>query len=543
VTQARQNVACLVFAAVLGIAVTARSQPGAPTHGTDADELGACSRLLSDYIAAVRLGDLAQAASCWRRADVVSADRLGIRYRQMPLKVDGDSPLWLHARALRDGRAACRAGTPVAVPGPAPRVTQALVLGSDADTVRFTYHFAREDGRWRLTSPVALAQAGRDVATATQIRLVDVRAAAVSGEVLDRLVVSLDSCVADIAARLSLDDAVRGRLVAGKLGYLLADPDEVARLASAPTVVVANLQQDVVITSHPCHAHELAHLVVNAWLSDLPPFMLPLLQEGTAVQLGGRWGRHPRVMERLGRTTLSDGWVALDDLLTRDGFLAQPADLTYAPAGVFVGFILEQYGAAGLRAACLAAGGDAESLSRLDADAVQARLAGALGTDWAKMAAAFAAYAARPVSSGIAPGWTMKDDAAATRLAAGDLRVTIDDADLTAPVGISVQAADGGSPQGAILFGGGPVDAPVNALFSEHFPGRTYRGETHALIFTRDEAKLYDYRLQMLVALHAEGFWPSDSYVVQDGAGLRLRVDRSLWPAEAIMVLVSHGEE
>lgn len=526
---ARRSAACLVFAAVLGIATTARSQPGTPSHGTGADELGACSRLLSDYIAAVRLGDLAQAASCWRRADVVSADRLGIRYRQMPVKVDGDSPLWLHAQALRDGRVACRAGTPIAVPGPAPRVAQALVLGSDADTVRFTYHFAREDGRWRLASPVALAQAGRGVATTPHIRLVDVRAAAVSSEVLDRLAVSLDSCVADIAARLSLDDAVRGRLVAGKLGYLLADPDEVARLASAPTVGVANLQQDVVITSHPCHAHELAHLVVNAWLGDLPPFMLPLLQEGTAVHLGGRWGRHPRVMERLGRTTLSDGWVALDDLLTRDGFLAQPADLTYAPAGVFVGFILERYGASGLRSACLAAGGDAESLSRLDAGAVKGRLAGALGTEWPALEDAFARYVATPVSSGILPGPGTMHVGAMPLPGSGRLHVTIDDVDATAPVGVEVRAT-AGAPAGAILFGGAVANAPPNALFREHFPDRTYHGESHALVFTKDEAKLYDYGMQMLVALHAEGFWPSESYLDAGGTRLRLRVERALWP-------------
>lgn len=363
------------------------------------------------------------------------------------------------------------------------------------------------------------------------VGLVDARSAVGTGAAPDRAAALLDSCVAAIAERLALAAADRERLAVGKFGYLLTDPDEVERLASAPTVGVANLQQDVVITSHPCHAHELAHLVAHAWLRDLPPFMLPLLQEGTAVQLGGRWGRHPRVMERLGRTSLSGGWVTLDDLLTRDGFQAQPADLTYAPAGAFVGFILQQYGARGLRAACLAAGGDAESLSRLDADAVKTRLAGALGTDWRTLAEAFAEYAAAPVSSGILPGWGSAPAATMPRTASGRLQVTIDDADAADAVGIEVRAMDVDAVAGAILFGGGAADAPSNALFSEHFPGRVYRGESHALVFTQDEAKLYDYRLQMLVALHAEGFWPSDSYLDEGGARLRFRVDRALWPA------------
>lgn len=49
---------------------------------------------------------------------------------------------------------ACRVEAPVAGAGIAGGVTQSVRLGSGADVVRFTYHFAIEDGRgaWPLWS-------------------------------------------------------------------------------------------------------------------------------------------------------------------------------------------------------------------------------------------------------------------------------------------------------------------------------------------------------------------------------------------------------
>jgi hypothetical protein len=336
-------------------------------------------------------------------------------------------------------------------------------------------------------------------------------------------------------AALGFTEPAEARLARGKLGYLLLDPADVERLAGAPTVGVANLQQDVVVTSHPCHAHELAHLVVNAWLQDLPLYMLPLLQEGTAAHLGGRWGRHPRILDRVGRTTLTGGLVTLDDLLTRDAFLRQPADLTYAPAGVFAGFLLRNHGPTGLRAACLAVSGEAATVSSWSADQIRTKLATALGTTWDELAGAFARWLAAPASAGIRPGTVSATVPVVGTLAGEHLRIEIADDASAGEVGVAIDASED-APAGAILFGGN-ADAradesamPANPLFAEHFPGLAYTGQSHALIFTRDEAKLYDYRLQMLVALHAEGFWPSTTYAAAGGGGLRFAVARDLWP-------------
>lgn len=504
--------------------VTATVRAAAPA---DAVDLAACDSLVTRYLAAVVAGDTVTASACWRTVDVAGAARLGITYHDLPLKVDGDSPLWW----ARTGPLAAappfqRRGAVAAADG---TVSVALVIGAGSDTTRFTYHLAREERAWRLASPVALAAAAAGPGLEGRyVRLHGLPADRNDGRHLAALA-ALDSCVAGMLDRLEADADLRARLEAGKLGYLLLPPPEVARLAGAPTVGVANLQQDVVVTSHPCHAHELAHLVVNAWLRQVPASMLPILQEGLAVQLGGRWGRHPRVLERLGRTTLDAGWVSLDDLLDRGGFSALPADLSYAPAGTFAGHVIDRYGADGLRRACLAASGSASAVARWDRAEVRRRLSTALSADWDVIAEDLALLTAAPAGSGLVAGAAGPLPEAAVRECADGLCFAVAEAD--ASVSVVVTAGPGQATEGALLFGGGAEPAGPNALFAEHFPDQPWLGQTHGLLVSGDEARLYDYRLQMLVALHAEGFWPDPAWRDPLTGALALRVDKALWPA------------
>jgi hypothetical protein len=74
-----------------------------------------------------------------------------------------------------------------------------------------------------------------------------------------------------------------------------------------------------------------------------------------------------------------DAWLGkLPLLLTRDDFHAQSADVTYAAAAVFVGFLRKRFGAEGLRAVYMACSGTAAEVASWSRDDVQRRLAGAL---------------------------------------------------------------------------------------------------------------------------------------------------------------------
>lgn len=462
-----------------------------------------------NYVGNVLSGDLEAAAAGWRDEDLTSSQRLAIQYSDQPLKVDGDSPLWRALDALRAGTATWSVED---VPGDN---NADLVLRTDDQEIRHRYALVATAAGWRLASPVTLAMARLPAHPGAYVCL--------HGDATTLAL--LDSCVVAMAARLAIPPDRLAAVASAKLGYLVLPAAEVEQLAGAPTVGIANLQHDVVVTSHPCHAHELAHLVVNAWLGELPLFTLPLLQEGTATHLGGRWGRHPRVLDRVGRTTLADGFVSLDDLLARDDFQAQSADVTYAAAAAFAGFLLDRFGAAGLRAAYLAGSGTAAEVASWRRDDVKYRLAAALGTTWPAVAADFLAYVETTAPSAVEPGlggspspFTSLSESDSFRL---EMRRDRD------AVAFRLHVAHG-EPRGAILFGAGAADLAANDLFTEHFPDRPYHGERCGVLFTPDEVKVYDYHLQMLVGLHAEGFWPSTTYADDDGRALTYTVDRAL---------------
>ena len=113
---------------------------------------------------------------------------------------------------------------------------------------------------------------------------------------------------------------------------------------------MAELATGLVISSHFPHHHELAHLQINHALQKAPLYPLPLLQEGAACLLGGRWGRAPRVIKYMGWVHHNLGLVSLQDILTRDGFYSAAGgpDATYAAGAVLSDMIVAQAGWSGL---------------------------------------------------------------------------------------------------------------------------------------------------------------------------------------------------
>jgi len=491
----------------------------------DSVDLSGAVDHLDFYLESVLSDDLLAARACWRPIDLAAAERLGITYTDQPLKIDGDSPIWRLREPLRSGQVRTHLEPPIHHSDGwfAGAVQIPVVLEQGSQEVRHNYWLVPSGESYLLVSPVQMVVEAGPRAEGRHITVYDRRVG--PGELPAFQVALLDSCLESMADRCGIelpDDA--------RLGYLLADPATVELLAGAPTVGVANLQTDVVVTHHPCHAHELAHLLAGLWLEELPLFTLPLLQEGLAVHLGGRWGRHPRVLDRLGRTSLGDGWVTLDDLMLRQGFYSMSADLTYPPAGVFVGYVLEEFGADGLRRAYRAASGTAAQVSDWNAVEVGVRLGGALGVSWEPLKARFGAWLAKPVDLLIMPGITPSPFSVFSNLQGSQLEVQI------MPAGHDLFnftiRADSGLASGALLIGGGGPPAGPHGLFAEHFGQRPYRGESHGLLFSPDEVKIYDYRLQMLTALHAEGFWPSDNLVSDEGMTLHFRVRNWLEYAE-----------
>jgi len=498
------------------------------------------------YSRSVIAGDHAAARACWHPDDLAAAARLGLAYAGEAPKVDLDSPLWTHVQAIRDTVFGHRFGPPTILQsGPFAGHASLMLVVDPRGPNRATKQYLLEpdgQGGWLLARHERLL-AERGPATAGRFVTVFERRTGAPWTLPEHLLTDLDAAVAEMAARLGYTTRRLDDLERAQLHYLLADPPTVDYVAGARTVGVAMLPTDMVVTSHPHHAHELAHLLVNSWLEGPPLFTLPLLQEGLAVNLGGRWGRHSRVLDRIGRKLLLAGDPTIDQMLTRDAFHALGPDMTYAPAGVFAGFLLDAFGPGGLRAAYLAASGSLTEVAAWSSDEVKQRLATALQVSWDDLAARFAAS----LDDGSVPGLQPVDGdwLAAARVREGPqqhsqgLRARLLQHEGAAGVLVD---ADRGPAAAALLFGGGDPEAQPNPLFAEHFPGATYRGETHALILTPAEARLYDYRRQILLELHSEGFWPSDGtgrpYARDGGRELAVTVAPGLLPVGEDWVLV-----
>lgn len=530
-----------LVAAALGVLALA-----GVAHAQATPETVAAYHVFQQYVDAVMAGDQERAASFWRPPDVAAASRLNITREGGVLKLDDDSPLWRLAPDFQDGTATYKFG-PVETLSVGPYAGQRTLLFRGyvgAERLVDQYLFLRGGAHgWSLASGERwLAEQGPR-AVGRYVTVFE-RRPGHPWTLPPHLVANLDAAVVQMADRLGIGSDLLDLLAREKLHYLLVAPDVVTYLARAATVGYASRQVDMVVTSHPHHAHELAHLLVDVWLGSTAAATLPLLQEGLATHLGGRSGRAWQVLDRVGRTCLADGTVTLADLLAARGFRRHSADLAYPCAGVFAGFLRDAFGPDGVRGAYRAVSGSPAEVAGWSAEEVGRRLGDAVGVSWSDLAARFADHvgAVRAAAPLVPAERGAIRDGAAREFVAGDQRVTLAPA---TGVGGDLLRAAGAPVNCALLFGGGEADATFCALFAEHFPGRLYRGETHALILTPDDARLYDYRRQELVALHSEGFWPAQETNADsrhDGHVITLQVASGVLPAGTAIELVARGE-
>jgi hypothetical protein len=518
-----------------------------PASAQSSPETIACFDHFDHYVEAIGTGNLERAATFWRPEDRAAAARLGIAHRDsMLLKLDSDSPIWRIRSAWRDSTADVKFGPAAETSGGPLAGTITLMLRVDEGADRRTKQYLFQpdgQGGWLLANRARwIAEQGPGT-PGRYVRVYERRPGR-SRQLPDHVIGDLDQAVARMAEQLEICAERMVVLEREKIDYLLAQPDVVEYLAGAPTVGVANLQVDMVVTHHPHHVHELAHLLVNVWLADVPLYTLPLLQEGLATHLGGQWGREARVLARVGRTSLRSGIVTLDEMLTRSAFFSLGADLTYAPAAVFAGWLLDEFGADGLRRVYLACSGTLDEVAGWSGGDVRSRIAGELGRDWNELADAFARSCQdddRDVTLAPSSQWpgpvASPADCPDTSLSAGPYTLEAIECGADDPVRITLRCRAGPG-RVAVLFGGADRTQGENPLFAEQVPGRAYRGETHVLLITPVEAKLYDLGTRMLVGLHSEGFWPSDDYATIGGTTLRFHVEAGLMPSlrEAVIV-------
>lgn len=154
----------------------------------------------------------------------------------------------------------------------------------------------------------------------------------------------LDQFVEKLIRLLDLSDEKIARLATEKIDYFFADSEQTIKaLTGYASKGQYNLAYDAIVSTYNAHYHEVAHLLLNYKLEELPLYAHPLLQEGFAVAMGGRGGLAKMPLLSFASFALENGIIYPKLLSNPTDFLQTGASITYPVAGLLVSdFISEQ---------------------------------------------------------------------------------------------------------------------------------------------------------------------------------------------------------
>jgi hypothetical protein len=185
----------------------------------------------------------------------------------------------------------------------------------------------------------------------------------------DYCIERLDDFVDMIADTLHLTISEKRILEKEKIGYIFCkDENSVEKITGFKAKGMAMLGSDEVVTSYQTHFHEVAHILINYKLKKLGLYTLPFFMEGFAVATGGRGGMAPRVVTDLGYYLQKSGILSYDSILTNTGFYNNDASMSYAVAGLYNSFLLNELGGERYLELYSKVNGDLEDLKLLKPD-------------------------------------------------------------------------------------------------------------------------------------------------------------------------------
>ncbi|MGE5401805.1 MAG: hypothetical protein ACM3S2_15500 [Ignavibacteriales bacterium] len=155
----------------------------------------------------------------------------------------------------------------------------------------------------------------------------------------------LETFVEGLCDLLKLDNRDKEILQKNKIIYILCrNAEEIERLTGFNTRGIYLLAYDEVVSTYNCHFHELAHLLMNFKLRNLPLYTLPFFQEGFATAVGGRGGIRRSVLLDIGCFLQKSGYIPFNSILTRKEFSSEDASTAYSVSALYNMYLLQEYG-------------------------------------------------------------------------------------------------------------------------------------------------------------------------------------------------------
>jgi len=488
--------------------------------------------MLTRYFDLLVTGNLESAANLWTEASIERSSRFDIEYSGIPLKTDCCSPIVRNLELMRD-----YLQPPVKHVTPLPggdfvKLEYSAVV--EGKLVEYPYYTYFDGSYYWLTYPQDYYCRDWKIKETKYFRIhvhSDVE------KYLNPAVLhEADQFVEHLADLLGFLGADLKTVNDKKIEYYYCDSDEtVKEITGVRTRGMFDLPSNDVISCFFPHHHEVAHLMINAKLRRLPLVTHPLLREGLAVYYGGRWGRAPTALFGLGAFLCREKIVGIDSLLTVPGFDSQASsDIAYPVAGLFTAYLLDEIGFKKYEGLYRSLSGSLEEIGALRDSTVRRELLAAVGkSSWDKLLSDFDSFLQRQTEKKavILPG-PVQDGK--PLIETNDFVVSSDQDWLV----FEFTTKAPGPPTGNLLFGrDGRLLEATSAMFEEQYTDTLpFEGYRYGVRFDANEAGLYDYVANQLVAKYILGITPSDEYFDSDQNKITIRFRKNLvgdkFPAE-----------
>lgn len=504
-----------------------------PVVGLGQDSFRDVRPVITRYFDLISSGNYDIASDMWMPKAIERSSRFGITYTDIVLKADCNSPIIRNLDELGSKLGAPVRGYEALDDEVWYQLEYSSVLGS-ALLSHYYYMERRGDWFW-LGYAQDFYSAEWPIVESKYFRIrTD---AGVEKYLGAATLAEADQFVETMASQLGISDDMLTRVADEKIEYFYCSSDSVVEQLTGFLVKgTLDLASNDIITADFPHFHELTHLLVNIRLGEMPLYTLPLMREGMAVNLAGRWGKHPAALMDLALFLYREELVIFDSILTMDGFGHETgADIAYPVAGLFSGFLIDRLGMEQFLQVYLRTSGEFDYVNDLSVKQIQEIFVGAIGVnDWTELKTDFDKYL---------DDWSENEMVAMPGAGDNGKKLIDEDRVVVRDVGDWIAFEFSGEsaerpPEGNFIFGKkNDQTGHVSALFeSQYGVTQPFEGYRFGVRFDKNEIGLYDYTTNLLVAKYIWGITPSDDYYDDDknkiGVRFRKSMFRDLFPAQ-----------
>ncbi len=479
---------------------------------------------LSYYFDLLASGNLESAKGLWTDPIIKRSSRFGINYKDIPMKLDCSSPVVRNLPVMRDYLFKPARQVTVLGDGNYFKMEYSALVKGEQIT-HFYYCYFDGDYYW-LTHPQEFYTRDWPV---KESKYFSIHFHPDREPFLNPLILAeADKFIETTAKTLGISKADLKIIEKEKIEYYYCPNDKVVENISGFKIKgYFDLPTNDLISAFFPHFHEISHFLINYRLRDLPLYTQPALREGSAVYLGGRWGKSIDALNYLGNFLYDQKFIELDSIKTMELFEKHAtADMAYPLAGMFISYIIEKIGIDEFLDLYLQLSGDFNSLLSMKPAEVEKIIADALGlAEWIMIKEEFGNYA-NEIGNKNTPFKPGIDESGKVVLKNNQVKVTNNDDWLS----FRITGENDSIPQGTFLFGRdeGLVGARSLLFEEQHDDNLTMDDFRYGLVFDMNEAGLYDYATHQLLGKYIYGLTPSDDYQTADNNTISFKFKKRL---------------